>query len=193
MSSEIIKKNFLQRVVNFIKKKLKLIIFFILVLLVCLIVFLFLQNLKEKNNIIIAEQYIYASTLEKQKKINQSREVLESIINKDHSFYSPLALYFLIEKNIENDSSKIIYFFDQILKNSSIDKENLNLIKIKKAIYLVNLDNEELIVKTLNPIINSKSSWRNTAINLISEYFLSKNQRVKAEEYIQLLNNKNDK
>ena len=62
------------------------------------------------------------------------------------------------------------------------------MIKIKKSIYLIHLDNERLIIETLNPVINSNSVWKNMAINLISQYFLSKNQTVKAEEYIQLLN-----
>ena len=68
-----------------------------------------------------------------------------------------------------------------------MEKENLNLIKIKKAIFLFSLDDEELIIKTLNPIINSDSVWRNIAIKLISDYFLSKDESKKADEYIQLL------
>ena len=99
----------------------------------------------------------------------------------------------IIDNNIESDNSKIIVFFDKILANNSIDKENLNLIKIKKAIYLIHLDNEKLIVETLNPIINSNSVWKNTAINLITEYFLSKNQGIKAQEYFKLLNKKSKK
>jgi len=71
-----------------------------------------------------------------------------------------------------------------------MNQENLNLIKIKKAIFLFSFGEEKLIIKTLNPIINSESVWRNVAIKLISDYFLSKNQKTKAEEYIQLLNNK---
>ncbi len=75
----------------------------------------------------------------------------------------------------------------KILENNSSDEENLNLIKIKKAVYLINLDEENLIVETLNPIINSSSVWRKIAINLISDYFLSKDQNSKAEEYTRLL------
>ena len=74
-----------------------------------------------------------------------------------------------------------------------MEKENLNLIKIKKAIFLFSLDDEELIIKTLNPIINSDSVWRNIAIKLISDYFLSKDESKKADEYIQLLSNKTKK
>ena len=50
------------------------------------------------------------------------------------------------------------------------------------------MKDEELIIKTLNPVINSKSVWRNLAIKLISNYFLSIDQKTKANEYIQLLN-----
>ena len=97
-------------------------------------------------------------------------------------------MYLIIDNNVETNTVKIFKFFDTVLKNSSIDKENLNLIRIKKSIYLINLDNEEQIIGTLNPIINSNSLWRKMAINLISEYFLSKGELVKAEEYIKLLN-----
>ena len=129
----------------------------------------------------------------KQKKILESKLLLESIISENHQFYSPMALYLIIDNNIVSKKIKIISFFDKILNNNSISKENLNLIKIKKAIYLIGLDNEKLIIETLNPIINSNSVWRNIAINLISEYFMSKNQIVKAKEYIQLLNKNNNK
>ena len=52
---------------------------------------------------------------------------------------------------------------------------------------MINLDKENQVIKTLNPIINSSSVWKNTAINLISEYFISKGQQSKADEYINLL------
>ena len=46
---------------------------------------------------------------------------------------------------------------------------------------------------SINPIINSDSVWRNMSINLIAEYFLSKGENNKAQEYIQLLNTKEKK
>ena len=193
MLNEILKKNFLAHSLNFIKKKYKLLIILLLVLIIFLFAFMFYQDLNKKNNIQVAEEYTKATILIKQKKAEESKLLLESIINKNHQFYSPLALYLIIDNNIYLDDLKIINYFNKILKNNSIDKENLNLIKIKKAIYLINLDREEQVVKTLNPIINSKSVWRKTAINLISEYFLAKDQNAKAEEYIQLLMNTSQK
>tara|TARA_B110000967_G_C18704736_1_gene469647 strand:+ start:82 stop:660 length:579 start_codon:yes stop_codon:yes gene_type:complete len=188
MEKEIIIKNLLNRATKSLKQNLKTFIVLSIVLFTFLFGFIFHLNNQEKKNIAIAEEYTSASILIKQKKIKESQLLLEAIIKKDHQFYSPLALYLLIDSNIERDSSKIIGFFDKILKNNSINEENLNLIKIKKSIYLIHLDNERLIIETLNPVINSNSVWKNMAINLISQYFLSKNQTVKAEEYIQLLN-----
>ena len=64
------------------------------------------------------------------------------------------------------------------------------MLAIKKAIFLFSIGDDELIVKTLNPVINSDSVWKNMAIKLISDYFISKNKKLKANEYIQLLNKK---
>ena len=158
-----------------------------------MITFLFYSNAQEKNNIKIAEQYTKASILIKEKKINESKLLLKYIIEKKHKFYSPLALYLVIENNIIDDSDYIISSFDKILKINSLEGEHLDLIKIKKAIYLINLDDEKLITKTLDPIINSNSVWRNMSINLISEYFLSKNQKEKSQKYILLLNRATNK
>ena len=148
--------------------------------------------MQKKNETKLSEHYTYAVIQFKEKK-NNAKQLLEDIVNKDHRFYSPLALYFIIDNNLETDNLKIINFFNKVLSISSIDDENLNLIKIKKAIFLFNLKDEEQILKTLNPIINSDSVWKNTAIQLISDYYLSTEQKTKANEYIQLLNNKNKK
>ena len=193
MSNETVKNNFFEQIKIFLKKNIKILIILIIVIFILLCSFLFYKNIQDKNNIKVAESFTQASILVKQKKIEESKLLLENIINKNHQFYSPLALYLLIENNIEKEPLKIITFFDKILKNNSSDEENLNLIKIKKAVYLINLDEENLIVETLNPIINSNSAWRDISINLITEYFLSKNQKVKADEYIQLLNKNNNK
>ena len=193
MSNETLNANFQNKILNFVKKNLKIFIILFILIIIFLFSFLFYKNLQEKNNLKLSAQYTQASILLKQKKRDESQLLLVGIIDKGHKFYSPLALYFMIDNNLESEPLKIIAFFDKILKINSIDKENLNLIKIKKAIFLFNIDNEELIIKTFNPVINSDSVWRNMAIKLISDYFLSKGQKKKAEEYILLLNSKTNK
>jgi predicted negative regulator of RcsB-dependent stress response len=193
MSEETLNNTFQNKIINLVKKNLKKLIIFSSTLILILLCFLVYENIKKKNEIKISEQYTQATIKFNQKEIDESKRILKSIINSNHKFYSPLALYFIIDNNLETDSLKIINFFDKILLINSIGKENLNLIKIKKAIFLFDTKNEELIIKTLNPIINSDSVWRNMAIKLITDYFLSKGQSTKANEYNQLLNNKTKK
>jgi predicted negative regulator of RcsB-dependent stress response len=190
MSKEILNITFQNRILNFIKKNLKNLIILIILLVLTLFSFFFYKDLQKKNEINISENYTKASIQFDQKKENEAKQLLENIINEDHRFYSPLALYFIIDNSLEADPLKVINFFDRILAINSIDEENLNLIKIKKAIFLFNTGDEKTIIKILNPIINSDSVWRNMAINLMSDYFLSQDQKAKANEYIQLLSNK---
>ena len=178
MSKNEVNINFQNKILIFFKKNLKNFIFLISIIFIILFSFLFYKNLQEKNNIKISEKYTQATILLNKKKIDKSRLLLESIINEKHKFYSPLALYLLIDQSLIKDSVTIIALFDKILKIKNIEKEDLNLIKIKKAIYLFNTGNEELIIKSLNTVINSDSIWRNMSIKLISEYFLSKNQKI---------------
>jgi predicted negative regulator of RcsB-dependent stress response len=190
MSKEILNNSFQNKIINFIKMKQKNLIVLLVLLIFTLFGYFFYENLKKKNEIQISAQFTKASIQFKLKEINYAKQLLLDIVNKKHKFYSPLALYFIIDNNLEKDPEKVITFFDKILSINSIDKENLNLIKIKKAIFLFSLGDEELIINTLNPIINSNSVWRKLAIKLISDYFFFKNQEIKANEYIQLLNKK---
>jgi predicted negative regulator of RcsB-dependent stress response len=190
MSEELLNNTFQNKLTGFIKKNIKTLIILFILLILTLFSYFFYQDLQKRNEIKLSQQYTQASIQFKEKKIDNAKQLFENIINKNHKFYSPLALYFIIDNNLEIDPLKIIIFFDKILSISSIDEENLNLIRIKKAIFLFSLEDEELMTKTLNPIINSDSVWRNIAIELISDYFLSKNQEIKASEYKQLLNNK---
>ena len=187
MSNEILNNSFQNKATNFIKKNLKNLIILSIFLILTLFSYFFYNNLQKKNELKLSQQYTQAIIQFKEKKINVSKNLLENIINKKHKFYSPLSLYFIVDNNLETNPAKIIFFFDKILSIAFMEKENLNLIKIKKAIFLFSLDDEELIIKTLNPIINSDSVWRNIAIKLISDYFLSKDESKKADEYIQLL------
>jgi predicted negative regulator of RcsB-dependent stress response len=193
MPEKILKKNILDKTTNFLKKNLKALIVLLALILIFLFTFMYYKNLKEKNNIYTAEMYSKAAILISREKISESKQILNEIIYKDHKLYSPLALYLIIDNKLESDNQKIINYFDRVLKNNLIKKENINLIKIKKSIYLIDLKKEELIIETLNPIINSDSIWRVMAINIISEYFLSTDQKIKSQEYIQLLNIKKNK
>ena len=193
MSNQILQESIQDRVSNFLKKNLKILFIILIITIIFLIIFGYYSHQKKQKDIVISDQFTYASILIKDKKINESKLLLEKIIKKKHKFYSPLALNSLIDNELETDNKKIIDYFDQILAIKSINNENLNLIRIKKALFIFNGKNEELIIATLNPIINSNSVWKESAIKLIADYFSSKNEKNKAEEYYKLLNKKFEK
>ena len=188
MSDQILKENFQDKITNFLKKNVKILFLALISTVIFLIIFGYYSYQKKQNDIVVSDQFTYASILIKDKKIKESKLLLEDILSKEHKFYSPLALNLLIDNKLETNQKIILNYFDQMINIKSINSENLNLIRIKKALYLFKDTDEELIITTLNPIINSNSVWRDSAIKLIADYFSSKNEKNKADEYYKLLN-----
>ena len=173
MTEEKLKKKFQNNIKVFFNNNFKNLIILSIFSILILFSYFFYKDLQKKKEVQLSSNYTQATIQFNEKNTNEAKQLLEKIISENHKFYSPLALYFIIENNLEKDSAKILNFFDEILLIDSIDKENLNLIKIKKAIFLFNLDDEKAIIKSLNPIINSDSIWRNLSIKLMSDYLIS--------------------
>ena len=116
---------------------------------------------------------------------------LVEIINEKNSTYSPLALYFILDNDIQSSNEEINKFFDIIIKEVNLDKEIKNLIIYKKGLFNANFETENNLIKILNPVINSDSVWKSHVLYLLAEYFFDKNQKQKAKEfYNQILNYK---
>ena len=142
MSEKILNNNFQNKIKFFVNKNLKRLVVISICSILILFGYFFFKDLQEKKGIELSEAYTQASVQFYKKEIEDAKKLLKDIINKKHKFYSPMALYFLIDNNLETDSKIIINAFDKILLINSIDQENLNLIKIKKAIFLFKLGNE---------------------------------------------------
>ena len=119
---------------------------------------------------------------------NVKKELIE-IINEKNSTYSPLALYFIIDNEIQSSNKEINKFFDIIINEVKLDKEIKNLIIYKKGLFNSEFETENNLIKILNPIIKSDSVWKSHALYLMAEYFFHKNEKQKAREfYDQILN-----
>ena len=123
-------------------------------------------------------------------KTDVKNELIE-IINEKNSTYSPLALYFIIDNEIQSSNEEINKFFDIIINEVNLNKEIKNLIIYKKGLFNASFETENNLIKILNPIINSDSAWKSHALYLLAEYFFDKNQKQKAKEfYSQILDYK---
>ncbi len=108
---------------------------------------------------------------------------LIEIINKKDPTYSPLSLYFIIDKNLVSDQNKINLLFDILINDISLEEEIKNLIIYKKALFNADNVKESDLLKILNPLINSKSIWKSHSLYLMAEYFYNDNQNQKAREF----------
>ena len=166
----------------FINNKKSLLVGFSIILLV-IIGYLSIEEVKEREKIKLANQFnitvINFKIEEKQTTINQ----LTKLINKNDATYSPLALYFLIDNNLIDNKDTINILFDELINETTLDEEIRYLIIYKKALFNSDFSPESDLLQILNPIINSESIWKSHSLYLIAEYFYSKGQMQKAKEF----------
>ena len=151
-------------------------------------VYLIPKSKREK----ISEDFIQAKILLENQQNIKAHNVLKNIIEKKDNIYSPLSLFLIIEKNLETDKTTITNYFDKILDIGSIEKEDLNLLRLKKAIFISENSKEEDMLELLNPIINSDSVWKIQSIKFLGDYYFSLKQFNKAKQYYLILISDND-
>ena len=95
----------------------------------------------------------------------------------------------LIDKNLESDDNSILNYFDKIITISDLEKEDVNLIKLKKAIFISSYGKEDKLLELLNPIINSDSVWKVQATKFMGDYYFSRKEYVKADQFYSKLIN----
>ena len=150
------------------------------------------EEIQTKKKLQLAEKY--NSILNKfilNNSVNVKNDLIDIIYEKD-STYSPLALYFIIDNDIETTNEEINIYFDIVIKDLSLDDEVKNLLIYKKALFNSNFETENNLMKILDPLINSESVWKSHALYLMAEYFLDKKQKEKAKEFFnKILSNSN--
>mgnify|MGYP001158427835 FL=1 len=169
MEENIEKKQELKsRLIHFFdKNKFK---FFILISLIVIAIFalsLFQINVKKKNSL-IAEKYIQAGIYLANKKNADATLIFEEIIESKNKFYSILSLNTILEKKLITDKKKILLLFKKI-ENVKTTQEQRDLIKFKKALFLINNSELEHGKKLLQDIANSKSDLKFLAEEILSK------------------------
>jgi len=172
-----------EKIINFFLKNKKKLILIIAILVLIPLIFFSYQIYKNKNKQWIANKY--NSTIinfeggDKLKAV----EIMKEIINDKDPTYSPLALYFLIDNNIQVSNEETNKFFDIIIDEVKLKKEIKNLVIYKKALFNSEFTDENSLITILNPLINSESIWTSHALYLVAEYFYFKNEKQKSKEF----------
>ena len=168
---------------NFLKANIKifLYIFGILILIIAAIIWLSSSNkIKETK---ISDSFINAQILIEKGKKNEAEKILSNLVLEKNSPYSSLSLFLIIENKLIDNKEIIINYFDEVINNNSFKEEDLNLLRLKKAIYISDISMEQEILGLLKPIINSNSVWKNHALKFLGDLYYSNGQREKAKQY----------
>ena len=168
---------------NFLKANIKIFsyIFGILILIIAAIIW-FTNNNKTKQTK-ISDNFINAQILIEKGKKNEAEKILSNIVLEKNSPYSSLSLFLIIENKLIDNKETIIAYFDEVINNNSFNEEDLNLLRLKKAIFISDISMEQEILGLINPIINSNSVWKNHALKFLGDLYYSNGQREKAKQY----------
>ena len=180
-----------EKIKNFFINNKKILIILSSIIVIITFGFFGLEEIKKNNKNKIAEKYnsTIIDFISVDKKNVKSK--LIEIINEKDSTYSPLALYFIIDNEIDISKEDINKYFDVMINETKLKKEIKNLIIYKKGLFNADQVSENDLIQILNPLINSDSVWKSHALYLLAEYFFDKNQKNKAKEfYNQILNYK---
>ena len=165
MEDKIIDKlNLTEKIINIFKEKKKilfLILFIIIAILSLIISFNYYQGNKNEK---ISEKYIKAGLYLSEDR-EKSKIIYKEIILSKNKFYSILALNNIIENDLEQNSEEILKLFNTI-ENAKNEKERKNLIKLKKALYLIKISRPKEGNELLQEIISQNSIWGNIALEL---------------------------
>ena len=183
-----------ERYINFFKKNKKVLIG-LLFLVVFIILFYFTYNFyKVGQKEDIAEKYNNAALNYNPNNNSETILYMKEIILKKDRTYSPLALYFLIDNNLNLPNSEINEYFDIIINDVNLTKSNKYLNIYKKTLFNADLVSEQELLLMINPVLKEENEWKSHALYLMAEYYFENKQFNKSKEFynnILSLNNGN--
>lgn len=175
------------KLLNFLKINSKIFIYILITLCLIIVSIVWYTNSNKAKHTQISDSFIKAQILIDKGKNNEAKDILLNLMSKKNSPYSSLSLFLIIEYKLIDNKETIIRYFDEIMNNKSFKDEDLNLLKLKKAIYISEIDKEGEIIELLNPIINSESVWKAQSIKFLGDFYFSKKEYKKADQYYSTL------
>jgi hypothetical protein len=166
----------------FVKNKSKIILISLAITIVLIATYSF-DKYKTNQKIEISNKFNSTTLMYSDKNKDNTIKNLVEIVNEKDPTYSPLSLYFILDKKLISDPNKINEYFDLLIENTPLNKEINNLVIYKKALFNADQAEESDLLNILNPLINSESVWRSHALYLMAEFFYSKDQNQKSKEF----------
>lgn len=172
-------------------KKYKFILFFIIaIILLSVTIFVSRKIYLEQQSKKSLQSFLNINYLIDQKNFQNAKDELWKLTNSSINIYKNLAFSKLLELESNNpDTQKKIF---EKIESSNLNRDDKTLFQIKSAIlFFDNLDEKELL-RILDIQKFKNSPWETLALDVIGDFYQSKNQNQKAKEfYNKIINLKN--
>jgi len=160
----------------------------IFILAIILITFSVYFENKEKNKILLSENYMQAKIYLENGNKDKATSLLKKVIFANDPIYSTLGFFLILNQNLVTDYKELSILFEHLLDNNKFEKEIKNLLIYKKALFNSNFISESKLLSDIEPLLNTETLWRPHALLLIGDYFVAKKEYIKAKEfYTQIL------
>ena len=152
----------LEKIEIFVRKNKNILLIISTLILFFSIGISYFNYYQKSENEKVSEKFIQAGIYLSLNEQEKSKKIYKEIIISKNKFYSLLALNSIIDNDLEQDNEEILNLFN-IIENTKIKKEQKNLVKLKKALYLIKISKDNEGEKLLNEIISDNSIWKETA------------------------------
>ena len=155
--------NSIEKIENFLRKNKNILLIILTLIIFVLIGVGYLNYYQKSKNEKVSEKFIQAGIYLSLNQQEKSKKIYKEIIISKNKFYSLLALNNIIDNDLEQNNEEVLELFN-IVENTKIEKEQKNLVKLKKALYLIKISKVEEGNRLLNEIISSNSIWKEVAL-----------------------------
>ncbi len=162
------KIEFREKLINLYNNNRLKIYFLLFSLFTGIIVSFSLKHYYEKKNNLISNKYTQAVLYVSKKDYKNANQIFDEIIVSKNKFYSILAINTILEKDLIEDKNKILKYFD-ILEKNKFSQENQDLILLKKALYLIKINDQKNGNFLLKKLIDKNSNIKSLAQEIIEK------------------------
>lgn len=168
MEPELDKKTNAQENLEFFKKNKSKLLLTTFIFFSLLTIFFIFKEIQKKKDISLSEKYIKASLLISNGNNEAAKKHYEEIILSKNNFYSILSLNKIIEKELITEKEKILKFFE-ILEKSNSKNGDLDLIYLKKGLYLIKVKDFKNGTAILKRLVSENSKLKSIAEDILKD------------------------
>ncbi len=156
------KINSSEKIENFVQKNKNILLIIFTLIIFALVGISYFNYYQKSKNEKVSEKFVQAGIYLSLNQQEKSKKIYKEIITSKNKFYSLLALNSIIDNDLEQNNEEVLELFN-IVENIKIEKEQKNLVKLKKALYLIKISKDNEGEKLLGEIISDNSIWKETA------------------------------